>query len=239
MKIAVTGAAGYIGQLLIERLAARPEVDKITAIDLHRPARMPAKVEFHSCDIRDRKLVKLLEGADVIIHLAFIVAPIHDLQATYSINVGGSRNLLAAAEAVQPEKLIVASSVAAYGIQPPSVDIITEDTPLRGDSSSYYLHSKRLVEEHLDVFEKRNPQIVLTRGSENSVAYGMQKNIGVGMPPQAFIERYLYSPDKKRPVFHQAMNIVSYPYSHFIYPFAAFSDPGSIMLANIIRPAEV
>ena len=162
-KIAITGAAGYIGQMLLERLAGKPELEKLTALDLRPPNPLPEKTEFIPCDIRDPRLVEHLAGADIVVHLAFIVAPIHDLQATYDINLRGTRNLLTAVEKTRPDKLVIASSVAAYGLQPRSVELIDENTPLRGDSSSYYNHSKRLVEEHLDIFEKRNPDIILTR----------------------------------------------------------------------------
>lgn len=162
-RIAITGASGYIGQLLIERLAEKPEVEKIIALDLKPPNPLPEKTEFIACDVRDPKLGDHLAGAEIVVHLAFIVSPIHDLDSTYDINLRGTRNLLAAVEKTRPGKLVVASSVAAYGIQPRSVELIDEATPLRGDSSSYYNHSKRLVEEHLDIFEKRNPDIILTR----------------------------------------------------------------------------
>lgn len=162
MKIAITGAAGYIGQMLLERLAPDPTF-KIVALDLKRPEPLPPGVEFAECDVRDPKVARGLEGCDTVVHLAFIVAPIHDNELTYSINVKGSRNVLSACETAGVTKLVVASSVAAYGRLPRTNRLITEDTPRLGDSASYYLHTKRILEEDLDTFEKRNPGVVLTR----------------------------------------------------------------------------
>ena len=161
-KIAITGASGYIGQMLVERLAKAPGI-KILALDLVKPGRLPPGVEFAPCDVRDPAITRRFQGCDVVVHLAFIVAAIHDREAIYDINTRGSRNVLNACEEAGVGKLVVASSVAAYGRQPRDNRRITEDTPRRGDSASYYLHTKRLLEEDLDLFEKRNPKIVLTR----------------------------------------------------------------------------
>ncbi|HUT54675.1 MAG TPA: NAD-dependent epimerase/dehydratase family protein [bacterium] len=162
-KIAITGAAGYIGRMLVERLTAKKDVEKIVAVDVVRPVGLPSGVETAEVDVRDPAIVRSFKGMDTVVHLAFIVAAIHDIPKTYDINVNGSRNVLAACEKAGVEKLVAASSVAAYGRQPRDNRLINEDTPLTGDNASYYLHTKRLLEEALDEFEKRNPGVVVTR----------------------------------------------------------------------------
>jgi nucleoside-diphosphate-sugar epimerase len=149
--------------MLVERLAARKEVERIVAIDVAGLKKMPEKVETAEMDVRDPGIARCFQGCDIVVHLAFIVAAIHDLAKTYDINLNGTRNVLAACETAGIEKLVAASSVAAYGRQPRDNRLINEDTPLRGESSSYYLHTKRLVEELLDLFEKRNPGVIVTR----------------------------------------------------------------------------
>lgn len=162
-KIAITGAGGYIGRLLVEKLSGRDDVERIVALDVAGLTGLPSGVETAVCDVRDPDIARRLRGCDTVVHLAFIVAAIHDMAKTYDINVRGTRNVLAACEECGIEKLVVASSVAAYGRQPRDNKKITEDTPLLGDNSSYYLHTKRIMEEDLDVFEKRNPGVILTR----------------------------------------------------------------------------
>lgn len=162
-QIVVTGAAGYIGQMLIERLAGGPGIKRIMAVDVKRPSPLPAGVEFRECDVRSPDLGKNLRGCDTVVHLAFIVADIHDRKLTYDINVNGSRNVFAACEEIGIEKLVAASSIAAYGRQPRENQVIVEETPRIGDSASYYLHTKRILEEDLDTFEQRNPGVIVTR----------------------------------------------------------------------------
>ncbi len=161
--IAITGASGYIGSMLLERLAARPEVGKVLALDVRPPGYLPANCEYARIDVRDPRIGKRLEGVDAVVHLAFIVSAIHDRDLIHDVNVNGNRNLLAAIEGSGVDKLVAASSVAAYGRLPRDNSIIDEDTPLRGESSSYYMLTKRMMEEDLDVFEKRNPGVIVTR----------------------------------------------------------------------------
>ncbi len=162
-SIAVTGASGYIGKMLIDRLLEKSDVERIVAVDIYAPDSLQDGVEFARFDVRDPDIRRCFKGCDTIIHLAFIVGAINDLKKTYDINVNGSINVFTACEELQPDKLVVASSIAAYGEQPNNNRPITEDTPLRGNSDSYYGHTKRIMEDHLDVFEKRNPDVICTR----------------------------------------------------------------------------
>ena len=162
MKIGITGISGYLGGLLAQSLVKNDAVESITGIDLKEPVFRHEKLAFVQCDVRDKALGKALKGCDTIVHLTFIVQEIKDKKLTYDINLNGTKNLLAACEENKPVKLVIASSVAAYGC----VDrdyTITEDSPLQGNKTSYYSDTKRIVEGMLDEFERKNPNIMLTR----------------------------------------------------------------------------
>jgi len=113
-------------------------------------------------DIRDPALTTALKGSDTAVHLAFIVQEIRDKKLTYDINVNGTKNFLNACRENKIRKILVASSIAAYGSVPRNKPI-TEDTPLQGNISSYYSYTKMLVEEMLDEYEKENPDLLVTR----------------------------------------------------------------------------
>jgi UDP-glucose 4-epimerase len=162
MRIAITGVSGYLGQLLVRRLQAEGVGgDDVLGIDLAGSPHPPSVHRYLRRDVRDPRIARDLEGYDTVVHLAFIVETMRDRKLMYDINLGGSRNLLTACERVGVENLVVASSVAAYGVQGDRV--ITEATPLLGDARSFYAHTKRLVEEELDVFEERNPGVRVAR----------------------------------------------------------------------------
>ena len=58
-RIFLTGASGYLGSLLMERLAELPEVESITGIALSTPrAPLPSKVKFLQMDMRSPDLAR-------------------------------------------------------------------------------------------------------------------------------------------------------------------------------------
>lgn len=162
MKVGITGISGYLGTLLSKQLVESHMVESVTGIDLKEPSFRHEKIKFVKCDIRDKALGHPLEDCDTVVHLTFIVQEIKDKKLTYDINVNGTKNLLDACSINKPRKLVIASSVAAYGCVDRK-EVITEDSELRGNKGSYYSDTKRIIEGMLDNFEKENPGMVVTR----------------------------------------------------------------------------
>ena len=76
MRILVTGAAGYVGSLLVERLATCPEVTAIVATDRRaRPlAESDGRVRYLVGALDDPALLPRLEAhlpLDAVVHAAF------------------------------------------------------------------------------------------------------------------------------------------------------------------------
>ena len=82
-------------------------------------------------DIAGHDLKPLLEGVDVLVHLAAIVDPIADEALMTRVNVEGTRRVLDAAAAVGVRKIIRLSTTAVYGAWPTNPLPLTEDAPLR------------------------------------------------------------------------------------------------------------
>ncbi|MCC6217591.1 MAG: NAD-dependent epimerase/dehydratase family protein [Polyangiaceae bacterium] len=161
MRLGITGVAGYIGRLFAERVVAAGIAERIVGVDL-APAPFPAsRIQCVRRDVRDPGLAADLAGCDAVVHFAFVVETMRDRKLMYDVNLNGTRNVLAACERAGVSTLVVASSVAAYGVQGDRV--IDERTPCLGDARSFYAHTKRLVEDELDVFATRNPGVRLVR----------------------------------------------------------------------------
>jgi UDP-glucose 4-epimerase len=114
-RIAVTGAAGFLGRHLTNRLAAAREVETIVAIDW---AAMPeqAKVVVVRRDIRNGVGDVLADhGIQAIVHLAYVVRPVRDRRLARSINVGATEALLAACSSAGTTKIVYSSSTTVYG----------------------------------------------------------------------------------------------------------------------------
>jgi nucleoside-diphosphate-sugar epimerase len=166
VRIAVTGAAGYLASVLIPRLDARPEVASILALDVRPPGPAVAtrsKVRFERADVRSADFARLFGEVDAVLHLAFVVTPIADAREVFDVNVLGSERVFEGAARAGVRQIVYASSIAAYGAFADRALPLTEESPLRDQSDLYYMHTKFLVEERLDRFEREHPEVAVAR----------------------------------------------------------------------------
>jgi UDP-glucose 4-epimerase len=150
LRVAVTGPTGDIGFALIRALEEVDEVASVVGL-----ARRPFDATEHGLtkftylqgDITDSSaLSALVEGADVVVHLAFLIFGSPD--DTRKINIEGSTNVFRQALDADVDRLVYASSVAAYGYYEDHPDLLTEDVPPRGTDDHYYSAQKAEL-EHL------------------------------------------------------------------------------------------
>jgi nucleoside-diphosphate-sugar epimerase len=134
MAVLITGGAGYVGTSLVPLLLRRGA--RVRVMDSLRhggqaliPYGRSPRFEFVRGDIRDPGLLaQALESVDTVVHLAAVVgAPSCDAdpELAASINVDGTRSLLAARRSDQ--RLILASTGSVYGRVPSGR--CTEQTP--------------------------------------------------------------------------------------------------------------
>ncbi|MGH3874411.1 MAG: NAD-dependent epimerase/dehydratase family protein [Pseudonocardiaceae bacterium] len=162
MRVAVTGATGNLGTSVLAALRDEPAVDKIVGIARRRPSQVVGKVQWVSADVATDDLAAAFAGADVVIHLAWLIQPSRDPQKTWSANVlGSSRVFQAAADAGVPA-IVYSSSVGAYSAGPKNQPV-DESWPTDGVATSTYSREKAYVERILDAFELRNPDIRVVR----------------------------------------------------------------------------
>ena len=164
--VLVTGAAGYVGRLCVAALAKRrDELSTLVALDWvdTEPEDRLEGVVYEQDDICDPGLKDLFRthGIDTVVHLASIVrapkgAP-KDL--AYRVDVLGTKNVLAACEAVNAKRLIVTSSGAAYGYHADNPEWLDEEDPLRGNDEFEYSKHKRIVEEMLAEWRALRPEL--------------------------------------------------------------------------------
>ncbi|HEX5763434.1 MAG TPA: NAD-dependent epimerase/dehydratase family protein [Solirubrobacterales bacterium] len=151
LTVAVTGPTGEIGKPFVSALERLPDVERVVGM-ARRPFDPAAegwtKVEYRQGDILDRDSVEaLVEGADVVAHLAFVI--VAGSAASREINLNGSRNVFEATAAAGAKRLVYTSSVAAYGFHPDAPALLTEEVPVRGTDRHPYSAHKAEVEELL------------------------------------------------------------------------------------------
>ena len=157
MRIAVTGATGNVASQLLPQLLDAPEVSSVVGLARRLPATPDPRVEWHAADVADADLVPLLRGADVVVHLAWLLQPAHDPGEMHRVNVVGTQRVLDAVGAAGVPALVHASSVGAYS-PGPKQPRAGEDHPTGGISSSTYSRHKSEAERMLDRFEAAHPE---------------------------------------------------------------------------------
>jgi UDP-glucose 4-epimerase len=167
-RVLITGAAGFLGQGLIKQLAHPGTCEAVIAVDVREvpQAEHLPNITYITQDVRDPALAGTLAAhqVDTVVHLASIVTPGKDSNRAfeYSVDVGGTRNVLQACVQQGVAHIVVSSSGAAYGYHADNPDWLTEDMPLRGNESFAYSHHKRLVEEMLTQYRQSHPQLQQT-----------------------------------------------------------------------------
>ena len=160
--VLVTGSSGYLGSQVVAALAVRGDVPTV-ALDVREPAQRRPGVSYEIADIRAPEVDAIVarHRPRVVIHLASIVTPGRrsDREFEYSVDVGGSRNILEACVRHGVRRIVVSSSGAAYGYHPDNPEWLTETDPVRGNQTFAYAWHKRLVEEMLADYRVRQPQL--------------------------------------------------------------------------------
>ena len=154
MRVVVTGASGNVGTSVLRALAADERVDEIVGIARRFPRWENPRTRWERADVVTSALEPLFEGADAVIHLAWLIQPSHDAEALRAVNVDGSRRVFEAALRAGVDVLVHASSVGVYS-PGPTDRRVDESWPNGGVPSSFYSRHKAEVERLLDELESR------------------------------------------------------------------------------------
>jgi nucleoside-diphosphate-sugar epimerase len=178
MRVIVLGGSGNAGTALLRALEPEPRVQEIVAVARRPPASWPsAKTTWRALDIAADPLDGLLRGADVVVHLAWLIQPARDQARCHAVNVGGSERVLDAVARAGVPALVYASSVGAYS-RGPKDRLVDESWPTGGTPSSFYSRHKAAVERLLDRFEiehagvrvvRLRPGLIFQRGAGSEI----------------------------------------------------------------------
>lgn len=184
MQVAVTGGTGFVGANLVAGLNARGVRPRV----LHRAGsslRALDGLDYVSVlgDILDDrpKLIAAFQGCDWVFHAA-AVADYWRKGAdwVYKVNVEGTQNVLAAAQAAGVRRLVFTSSLAALGAPRPG-RLLTEADQFNLSPAAFpYGHSKHLAEAHVRAANQAsletvivNPAVILGPRDVNEISGSM------------------------------------------------------------------
>jgi nucleoside-diphosphate-sugar epimerase len=152
MRVVITGATGNVGTSVVPALAHDDAVEEIVGLARRVPAWSPPRTRWVRGDIVTSPLEEIFDGADAVIHLAWLIQPSHDAATLRAVNVDGSRRVFEAAAKAGVGALIHASSVGVYSPGPKDRPV-DESWPRDGIPSSFYSRHKAEAERMLDAFE--------------------------------------------------------------------------------------
>lgn len=155
----VTGAAGFIGSHLVDRLLA--EDHKVIGIDDLSSGKLdnlPRDFDLRKMDIRDPQVKQVVAeiNPDLIFHLAAqisVAVSVREPQFDADVNIGGALNILEGAGTITGKRvklIYVTSGGTVYGA-PKRIPVDESFTPL---PLSHYGASKLAVETYLPIYEK-------------------------------------------------------------------------------------
>ncbi len=165
MKVLVTGGTGFTGKALVKRLL--DEGHEVISLDYKEGLKTDdlrkagAKVVIGS--VGDKEIVdKCMKGVDVVQHLAAAFRELDVPNSYYDeINVGGTRNVLEAAEKYNVKKVIYCSTCGVHGNvdNPPA----NESAPI--NAADYYQQTKYAAEPVVKEFADKGMKTVIIRPS--------------------------------------------------------------------------
>lgn len=162
MRTAVTGATGLVGSNLVIELLnqghevrgtrrATSQVDHLSNFD----------VEWVLADLEDKSsLEKAFEGCDAVFHCAArVVMESEPSDATVSVNINGTKNVMQACRANNVDRLVSVSSVVAVGVS-------DDGEPI--DETAEWNMPKHNLDDGYAITKRRSQELVMNAANDPS-----------------------------------------------------------------------
>lgn len=201
MNVLLVGGAGYIGTALADALSQRDDIGKLVIYDnlsrsnynmfLGRRLDKSDRIKFVKGELLDsRQLQKVLEGIDVVYHLAAkVTTPFANTDPHFyeQVNHWGTAELVYAIEESDVSKVVYLSSTSVYGSTLNEVDEATVPNP-----RTFYGISKLRGEEHVNRLADERETYVLRCGN----VYGHNRS----MRFDAVINKFVFEANFNRQI---------------------------------------
>jgi UDP-glucose 4-epimerase len=244
MRVVVVGATGNVGTSVLRSLADEPAVDSILGVARRLPALGYPKTDWAQADVSRDDLGRLFSGADVVVHLAWLIQPGRDEAALRATNVDGSARVFEAAAAAGVPALVYASSVGAYSPGPKDRRV-DESWQTKGIESSFYSRHKAEVERLLDRFEQETPSMRVVRLRpglifKREAATGIRRLFAGPFLPSPLVRRELIPvvPRTERLVF-QAVHSADVGDAYRLAALTDVRGPFNVAAEPVLDPDEL
>lgn len=163
-RILVTGSAGFLGSAAVARLAARPEIESVIAVDV-KPGEPPtAGVVTVQRDVADG-IGDLLEAhaVDAVLHHAYVIRPSRDPATARDVNVTATKRLAEDAAAAGVARIVYPSSTTVYGAWPGAAPHREDESPRPVPGFAYSEHKVEAERALRTVESQDGPSVTILR----------------------------------------------------------------------------
>lgn len=180
-KILVTGATGFVGGRVVERVSAEGVPVRATTRLVSR-VRNQANVEWVQCNLaRENELRRSLAGVETVFHCAAMAGPPGTLEEHNETNIKGTVRLATLAAEAGVKNLVYLSSISVYGMPNGGGPYLDELAPYdrRAADRGAYTQSKLDAEKALIDFARQHesPRVTILRPG---TIYGPGAKLPVG-----------------------------------------------------------
>ncbi|PKB77886.1 MAG: hypothetical protein BZY88_20390 [SAR202 cluster bacterium Io17-Chloro-G9] len=164
--LAVTGASGYIGSLLLQKLEDQGGLGKLVAIDVKPPPLPIHNIAVYRQDVSE-PIDELLDAhrTSTLVHLAFITERginRREVIANREANLKSLECVLLSCLRARIKHFVYLSSHTVYGAHPDNSVPLGEGAPQRPSPEFPYGYDKFLSEQRIQEFAEQHPEIKVT-----------------------------------------------------------------------------
>lgn len=160
--VILTGVSGPLGERVLARLTADPDVEEIIGIDARPPIARSPKMRFHLADLGVDDLKTILEDGDALVHADWPVGTPRRSRVAEQDAVERTRRLVEAAGDAGVQHIVHVSSATVYGAWSDNPVPLTEDATLRPNPSAGFAVAHAEVERMLTEWRADHPSARVT-----------------------------------------------------------------------------